>query len=382
MLKLMARRILGLVVAGILCLPLVHFAIGKWGPKPVIDFNGAEWKARAALIARARVFVKQPPVISTLDLSRTPNDPDPLDPATLVECRYVNKPVTATTAKFHCELPDGDQVKVKYGWTPEKYGEVGATRLLAALGFGADHVTMLPRLRCIGCPLYPFEMLKLAEAFYAPWLVDLITPRERHRDFTWVAVERKMAGRAIEAYSHEGWDWDELSTVDASRGGATQAELDALRLMAVFLSHWDNKATNQRLVCEEREGSGDDPRAPCKTPLLMLQDVGATFGPGKVKHKSWASTPMWASDTGCVTSLESMPYEGGRFHPVHISEEGRALLASKLTQFSEQQIRALFEGAHFPPAGGDDTDDVSAWVKTFQDKVRQIADRTCDSSPT
>ena len=140
MLSLMVRRILGLLVVVILCLPLVHFAIGRWGPKPAIDFNGAEWKARAALITRARVFVKNPPVISTLDLSRTPNDPDPLDPATLVECRYINKPVTATTAKFHCELPDGDEVKVKYGWTPERFGEVAATRLLAALGFGADRL--------------------------------------------------------------------------------------------------------------------------------------------------------------------------------------------------------------------------------------------------
>ena len=165
--------------------------------------------------------------------------------------------------------------------------------------------------------------------------------------------------------------------MDAGKGGATRAELDALRLMAVFLSHWDNKATNQRLVCEERPGSGDDPQAPCETPLLVLQDVGATFGPGKVTHDAWEASPMWSDPTRCVTSLESMAYEGGRFEPVQISEEGRALLASKLTQFSGQQIRALFEGAHFPPAGREKKGDVTSWVKTFQEKVRQIADRSC-----
>ncbi|HUR20415.1 MAG TPA: hypothetical protein VMZ90_06360 [Vicinamibacterales bacterium] len=375
----MVRRILLLVLVAVLCLPLVHFATLEWGPKPQIDFNGAEWKARKELMTRARVFVKSPPDIRTLDMSRTPKDPDPIDPSKPVECRYVQKPFTATTAKFHCELPDGDLIKVKYGWTPEKSGEVAASRLLAALGFGADHVAMLPRLRCIGCPMFPFEMQEFAEAFYAPWLIDLLRAKDQPRDFTWVSAERKMAGRAIEVDPYEGWDWDELKTVDAGKGGATRAELDALRLMAVFLSHWDNKATNQRLVCEERKGAGDDPREPCRTPLLVLQDVGATFGPTKVKHKKWAASPIWSDAPGCVTSLESMPYEGGRFEPTHISEEGRALLAGKLTQFSDQQVRALFEGAHFPAAGGDADGDVSAWVKTFQEKVRQIADRSCGS---
>ncbi len=370
----MARRVVLLVVAMIFCLPLVHFAKQEWGSKPTVDFNGPEWKARAELVTRGRVFVASPPDIRTLDLSRTPNDPEPIDPAEIVECRYVHKAVTATTAKFQCELPGGDVIKVKYGWTPERSGEVAATRLLAALGFGADHVTMLPRLRCIGCPLYPFEMSKMAEAFYAPWLLNLFGGK--YRDFTWVSAERKRAGRAIEVDPHEGWDWRELPTVDPARGGATRAELDALRLIAIFMNHWDNKATNNRLMCEEGNG-GDSALAPCEAPLLMLQDVGATFGPGKVKYKKWAGTPIWTDPATCVVSLESMPYQGGNFTPIQISEEGRRLLAGKLTQLSDQQVHALFEGAHFPPASGDEKGEVTGWVRAFQDKVRQIADRSC-----
>ena len=38
-------------------------------------------------------------------------------------------------------------------------------------------------------------------------------------------------------------------SVDPSKGGAPRAHVDALRLLAVFLAHWDNKAENQRLVC-------------------------------------------------------------------------------------------------------------------------------------
>ena len=371
-------RLLWLVAALVLCVPLVHFAIDEWGAKPEIDFNGEAWKARTALIKRAQVFVKNPPVISTLDLSQTPGHPATLDPAQALECRYVYKPVTATTAKFHCELPNGEDVKVKYGFTREKSAEVAASRLLAALGFGADQVSMVQRLRCIGCPPFPFEMAGVAEAFYAPWLLDLITPRNHGREFEWVSVERKMPGRSIEAYSHEGWDWDELAEVDASQGGATRAELDALRLTAVFLSHWDNKATNQRLMCEDRDGADESPLAPCDRPFLILQDVGATFGPGKVKYGNWAETPIWAQGSGCVATLDSMPYHGGRFKPTGISEGGRRLLVDKLTRFSDEQLRALFLSARFPePGKGTFTGDVSRWVKKFKEKVRLIAERTC-----
>lgn len=360
----MVSRIMLVGVALLLCLPLVRFANDEWGEQPRIDFQGAEWKARQELMTRARVFVPEPPHIPTVDFSQTPTHP--------VECRYVPKKAKATTAKFDCELPDGTVVKVKYGWSPEKYGEVAATRLLSALGFGADHVTMVEHLRCVGCPPFPFEMQVLADAFYASGLLDRVTSDNRVRTFTWVAVEKKMAGRGIEVDPHEGWDWSELPMVDPARGGATPAEVDALRLIAVFLSHWDNKFSNQRLVCEEREGAGDDPLQPCAKPLLIMQDLGATFGPRKVEHEHWAARPVWRDPTGCVISLEGMPYDGGHFTPVQISEGGRALLASKLIQLSDAQITDLFTGARFT--------DVPAWVGTFKDKVRAIAERSCPAT--
>ena len=378
----MVRQILRVALALILCLPLVRFVLLQFEPDPVVDHASAAWKAREGLIARAKVFVKSPPAIATLDLSRSPNDPKPFDPATLVECRFIAKAIKATTPKFDCRLPDGEAIKVKYGRTPERPGEVAATRLLAALGFGADHVTMLPKLRCIGCPPFPFQVRAIADWFFAAPLLDWVSNKDHTRDFLWVAVERKMAGRAIEVDPYEGWDWDELKLVTAAKGGATRAELDALRLIAIFLSHWDNKAANQRLVCDEGKG-GDDPEARCKNPLLMLQDVGATFGPTKVEHDEWAAIPIWADEARCVVSLENLPYRGGRFTPIQISEGGRALIAGKLTQLSEEQIRALFQSARFPdPASGAVNGDVTLWVKTFRDKVRQIAERpACPSLP-
>ena len=81
-------------------------------------------------------------------------------------------------------------------------------------------------------------------------------------------MESKLAGRSIEVDTFEGWDWRELPLVDPSNGGATRAELDALRLIAVFISHWDNKNPNQRLVCVGDEADGHSPHDPCAAPAV------------------------------------------------------------------------------------------------------------------
>ena len=370
-----AKRVLRVAVAALLCLPLVRYVSVKLAPKPhEVDRTTDEWKAREQLIARAKVFVPNPPDIATLDLSRPWKGPDSLDPASVVECRYVAKPIGATTPKFDCRLANGDIVKVKYGRTPERHGEVAATRLLAALGFAADRTMMASKLRCIGCPPYPFQTRMVAEWFFATPVYDWLFDGDAPREFEWVSVEHKMPGRAIEIGTFEGWDWSELKLVDVAKGGASRAELDALRLTAMFLSHWDNKAPNQRLACEPGEGEGD-PRAPCRSPLLIVQDVGATFGPTKVRYQEWADTPIWADVAGCVVSLENLPYKGGHFQPTQISEEGRLLLGNRLSQLSEAQIRTLFQTARFPDPATGEPGDVSPWVRVFQDKVRQIAAR-------
>ena len=111
-------------------------------------------------------------------------------------------------------------------------------------------------------------------------------------------------------------------------------------------------------LCGNRSGAAS-------TPVHGAGDV-ARYGVAVVGERGW-----------CGRRASGL--EGGRFEPVQISEEGRALLASKLTQLTGRQIRDLFEGAHFPPAGREKKGDVTSWVTTFQEKVRQIADRSCPS---
>ena len=122
-------------------------------------------------------------------------------------------------------------LKVKYGHNnPETFGEVAATRLVSALGFGADRMYVVGAVRCFGCPAFPYPKVGIFDA--------LRTDPSRAVDFEMAVIERRLPGREIEG----GWGWPELSTVDAAAGGATRAEVDALRLLAVFLNNWDAQA--------------------------------------------------------------------------------------------------------------------------------------------
>jgi hypothetical protein len=122
---------------------------------------------------------------------------------------------------------------------------------------------------------------------------DRFLAGESRRTYRHVAVERKFDAPSIEAGDVSGWEWSELDRVDPSLGGASPADLDALRLVAVLLAHWDNKPSNQRLVCldgrRDEKGESQSP-GPCQRPLLMLHDLGATFGPKKLDHAGWTRT--------------------------------------------------------------------------------------------
>jgi hypothetical protein len=320
-------------------------------------------RLRDDALARARTLVGK----TNRDvLIAEPADPKGVLTQPEVRCTFVPHASGGTSLKFDCTLDDGEIIRVKYGHQPEIHAEVAATRLLAALGYAADHVYMVPRLRCRGCPMNPFVTMLLLDVISA----DLNSPRrtrdDDYRDFEWVSVERKFDAPPIEDDTREGWAWWELKNVDAPR-----VELDALRLIAVFLAHWDNKADNQRLVC--MDGSVADGRA-CGQPVLMIQDVGATFGPTKVNLSRWRQMPIWADRATCTVSMHAMPYRGGTFADARISDAARIRVGTQLASFSDADLRTWFADARFPEfyESTDDRKDLDAWVDTYRGRVSQI----------
>lgn len=337
------------------------------------DRTSAAWRLREDAISRAQVLATRQPRLADLDLTRSPHDPAPFGIEDDVRCQYVPKRTTATSPKFDCRLDSGEVIKVKYN-TLEIQAEVAGTRLFAALGFGADRLSIVRRLRCLGCPPSPFRTRRIFEYFFADRLLDWSLDPARPRDFDWVAIERKMPGRAFEIDGFEGWQYGELEQIDPERGGASRAEVDGLRLLTILVGHWDNKLDNQRVICREQDDKAS--AAPCAEPLLMVHDLGSTFGARRLDLRAWREQVVWNDAATCEVSLDTHYYGRGTFVPVRISERGRLWTARRLGELSRPQIAALFTGARFPdPATGAIPSDPTPWVDAFLDKVRQIADR-------
>ena len=243
-------------------------------------------------------------------------------PGAEVTCDYVEEKLTGTP-KFNCALAPKDKVRVKYGAeNGEVYSEVAASRLLWALGFGADRVFPVTVV-CKDCPADPIKNHKKVAGT---------------RTFAPAVIERKMPGDEIELFKDSGWDWVELTFVDQTVGGAPLAHRDALKLLAAFIQHTDNKPQQQRLACLDKQ-MGKTPSADgsCAHPFMLINDLGKTFGTATmfntntksaVNLKEWSNTPVWKGDTGCVAQL-SKSMTGSLEHP-KIGEAGRRFLSELL----------------------------------------------------
>jgi hypothetical protein len=312
--------------------------------------------------------VWKPTPIETMDIRRGPAGPEAIAWQATVRCRYVERPLRGHSLKFACAGRHGDVMRVKVGKTNgEVYGEVAATRLLWALGFGADR--MYPaRVICRGCP---------------PRLGGERTADDE-QSFDPAVIERSMPGAEFE--DDPGWAWPELDLVDEHAGGAPRAHRDALKLLAVFLQHTDTKTEQQRLLCVD-EPDLEHPQR-CQQPLLMLDDVGLTFGGanfinnntlGGVNFEWWSGTPVWLDTPGCIGNLPRS-FSGTLGYP-RISEEGRLFLAGLLRRLSQRQIRDLFEVSRFEERGAARGEaggaSVAEWVAGFNAKRDAIEQRRC-----
>jgi len=355
--------------------------------------RGEADELRRDALARALLWLGPGPSLQGLDLRHNPRDL--FAGAEEVACKFYPRKVGGTTPKFLCVFEGGEVLKVKYGRNPEIYTETAATRLLHALGAGADSVYFMKRLRCFGCPEDPQAMLHCISSTFEDWVrycepiygertatgrLEVTIDYGKYVDFAPVAIGRRW-GKAIESARVAGWGFDELDRVQGGRPRG-RAQRDALRLLAVLLNNWDTHSDNQRLVCLDDEAPAA--HGACRHPFAYMQDVGATFGRGngssaerKLDLEGWRAVPVWKDEETCLVELDAPPLRQPTFGRAVISERGRQYLARRLRRLTTKQIRDLFAGAHFADYAGASGPgrDVDEWVRAFQDKVRQITAR-------
>lgn len=106
-----------------------------------------------AVLRRSQIWTRVD--IAAMNLKKGPDGPSAFAPGETVTCDYVDKKLDGHSPKFNCSITREDEVKVKFGAeNGEAFGEVAATRLLWALGFGSDRMYPV-RVICRGCPAKP-----------------------------------------------------------------------------------------------------------------------------------------------------------------------------------------------------------------------------------
>ncbi|HXJ88586.1 MAG TPA: hypothetical protein VMS18_17330 [Candidatus Binatia bacterium] len=283
---------------------------------------------------------------------------------------------------------DEEPVKVKFGADDnEVYAEIVATRLMWALGYPAD--AWFPvRVECHNCP----ENVISGSGSPGTRMFDPAT------------IVRKYAGHKMyeNGKEEQGWSWKELDTANAR----PTYERDGLKLLGAFMKHSDNKPPQQRLTC--KKVNVDQTTNPftttCDDPVMLVQDVGATFGGGgwftsngsaKMNLGIWSSKKLWkkagtdSAPKQCQATLtKSLTAHDGLSDPL-ISEEGRRFDAGLMCQLSDQQIEQLFRAsraAQMPEyhnhdgsfkSGVDEATVIKRWVDAFKQKREELASARC-----
>jgi hypothetical protein len=198
-----------------------------------------------------------------------------------------------------------------------------------------------------------------------------------------------VPGNAIEVPGYEGWAWPELETASQRAGGATRAQIDAFKLLAVFIQHSDTKPDQQEIVCAAGRSKDAKGNETCGSPWLVIKDLGGTFGKAtklnnsKMSLDDWSSVNVWKDPKQCVGDLPRSLT--GTLEDPKISEAGRRFLAERLNRLRDAQIRALFTVSNVMKR--EETIDgadgkkrpvtVDDWVRVFKKKRAEIVSAHC-----
>jgi len=287
-----------------------------------------------------------------------------------------------TTGGDEREL-QADQFKVKYLMPPypnnssrdnEVFTEVAATRILWALGFPADHMYSARAAQCIGCGSDPFKSnLKENKA----------SLHDQPVAFNVVAIERLLPMDPIEPGDDETWSWADANNFYANGWSREQQiAFDAYRLALGILSYHNPLDSQNRLACAEWKAGAGDPKI-CARPVILVQDLGSTFGkPGTFGNSrgnfgDWQGQRVFADAARCELkySLKGQPT---------VLKAAQDLLLQRLERLDRDRVKAIFAAARFQMmdkkqidrlrgrSGSADDAVLNEWTDVFMSRVAEI----------
>ena len=316
--------------------------------------------------AAAGVASGSPSDTASADLASNPPDPSGTLSGPIVRCRYLDDPARGTTAKFDCVLRRrrGGQGQVRTHRRDPGGNRRQPPADRAGLRRRSDVPRAAPALLRLRANARSTPTGCSTRCTRASCSVRSI-PTDATPTSNGPSVERHFGGAADRGRPDGRAGPGSSSIRSIPRSARTGAERDALRLAAMLLAHWDNKASNQRLVCL---APAPPAPAPCPRPFALINDLGATFGPNKVDLDHWkAARRSGPTARAARVSMRQFPYSGGTF-PDTDDLGGRTPAHRRVSCRRSANVRscALFSAARFP---GDER----AWTAALLDKVRQIA---------
>jgi len=350
----------------------------------------------------------------------------------VVKIKYHTNDFTSGTCGSGSGTPAGTVSK-----NPEVFAETFTSRLVRLLGYRSDHYFNMD-VNCANCPkVDPWTATKEfwdskdaggpgVRAESGPACFKAAITEVKFGDSVEIPLNEKTSPVALEQIGDRvgsrtelsGWSFNEL--VDPSKAKNQLVEKQAFTILAAMLGHVDNKRSNQRLSCIEKDKALCSPDSPEN--FAIIQDVGATVGGASFRAKvpllgikvgsdsidAWAQFGsagwyLWSNSERCTARFHADLNKATHGSSadvddistkVPVSREGIEALKSQFADMERlakatgkyssnlQVISALFKSANFDAWHTKEERNVeNFWVPAFAIKIDQLNDKETVIAP-